>query len=439
MTARNPNEKPTERCSFVGRIESVELHPDSPRRLHSIIIDTVDALVSFDQVDLPFEEWKRENLALLRIVTTAKKFAKLAGIGDPNDENGHENLVGRWMELQLVPRGKLSGPRAQVCRLSERGYERLELFTVSEITDFGFDPEEPKSIGAAANSSKVLAARLKHRRQRKGIVASTTASWHDCVRLYRRVAHATIHNVIVHDVGHASFLSAIDSTGAPIFHFDYGWPIPWNWKTYPPTTPLGPYADIVVLSHWDSDHYAGFHRWPTVRNAFWIVPDQEVGPNAEFVVESLMTAGRLIMSSLPPNKNFSVGGITLIGCDSSVVNGKSKKINNSGLAISISLKSKRNVLLPGDADYKAISNFLYPAPDFLVVSHHGAKVEGSVPLAPTGCCRAVVSLGLQNCYKHPSIQSMNDHSAAGWPLEFTSELPNGVYGRQAARGDRRIV
>jgi hypothetical protein len=132
LKASNPSEKATEPRSFVGRIESVELHPDSPRRRHTIIIDAVDTFVSLDEVDQPFEDWKRENLALLRIVTTAEKFAKLAGMDNPNDENGNENLAGRWMELQLVPRGRLSGPRAQVCRLGERGYERLELFTVSD-------------------------------------------------------------------------------------------------------------------------------------------------------------------------------------------------------------------------------------------------------------------------------------------------------------------
>lgn len=362
----------------------------------------------------------------------------MAGLDSPNDENGHEQLAGRWVELQLVPRGMISGPRAQVCRLGESGYNRLELFTVSEISDFGFDPEEPKSIGAAANSSKVLAAKLKRIRQRRGIVPSTTISWHCRAGLYKSVAKVPIESVIVHDVGHASFSTVIDSAGAPLLHFDCGWPIPWNWKTYPPTTPTEPDANIVVLSHWDSDHYAGFHKWSKVRNAFWIVPNQELGPNAEFVVESLMKASRLLMCSLPPNKKFTLGGITIIGCDPSAVNGKSKKMNNSGIAISISLMGTRSVLLPGDADYKTINNTLYPPPDCLVVSHHGAKVEGSVPLAPANYPRAVVSLGLDNCYKHPSIQSMADHSAAGWPMEFTSELPNGVSGRQSPRGDRRI-
>jgi competence protein ComEC len=438
MTVSNPSENATEPRSFVGRIESVERHLDSPRRRHTIIIDAVDTLVSVDEVDQPFEYWNRENLALLRIVTTAEKFALLAGMEDPNDENGNENLAGRWMELQLVPRGTLSGPLAQVCRLGERGYDRLELFTVSEITDFGFDPKEPKSVGAAANTSKVLAARLKHRRTRRKIVASTSVSGHALVSLYSRVANAAISSVIVHDVGHANFISALDGAGAPILHFDCGWPIPWNWKTYPPMAPSGPYAGFVILSHWDSDHFSGFHRWPAVQNAIWLVPDQELGPNAEFVFEALMNASRLIMSPLLPNDDFTVGGVTIIGCDPTLVKGKSKEMNNSGMAMSISLEAKRNVLLPGDADYKAIKNSLYPDPDCLVVSHHGARVEGPIPFAPTDSSRAIVSQGLNNCYKHPSIESLNDHSAAGWALEFTSELPSGVCGHQASRGDRRF-
>lgn len=176
-----------------------------------------------------------------------------------------------------------------------------------------------------------------------------------------------------------------------------------------------------------------------MQNAFWVVPDQKLGPNGEFVVEALMKVNRLILATPFPSKAFTVGSITAIGCDPSSVNGKSKQMNNSGMAMSIALKGKRNVLLPGDADYLGINNALYPAPDRLVVSHHGAKVDGTVPTAPSTCPRAIVSLGLENCYKHPSIESMKAHAAAGWPLEFTSELPDDVWGRQASRGDRIIV
>ena len=270
---------PEKPASFVGIILSVERHNDSPLSRSTIIVDAVDERLDLDLVEKRVRSWNHRYLALLRIMTTSARFAQMAKLVGPDDPEGEEDLAGRWVQLDLVPVGKVSGPRAQVSRLGERGYEDIELFTVADITDLGREPEEPRSLGAAARTGAALAGKLRKRRKLRGTRIATTAARREIARLLRLVRQATFGKVVVHDVGHASFTTLMDSSGNPLLHFDAGWPIPMNWKTYPQREPNPPFTDLVVLSHWDWDHLHGYHRWMDLKSSFWVVPDQFLGPN----------------------------------------------------------------------------------------------------------------------------------------------------------------
>ena len=425
--------------SFIGLILSVEQHNESSLSRATIIIDAVDARLDQNLVEKPASDWDRRHLAILRIMTTADNFAKLAKLKGTDDAEGEEDLAGRWVHLALVPLGKVTGPRAQVCRLGAVGYDDMEIFTVAEITDFGSDPVEPKSLGAAANANAVFAGKLKKRRLLRGTKIETTATRHDVLRLLRSVMQAKLTKVIVHDVGHASFTTVMDTSGRPLLHFDAGWPIPFNWRTYPPHEPAPPFAEIVVLSHWDWDHLHGYHRWANIKSAFWIVPDQLLGPNAELVVEELKAANRLIRIPPNPNKIYSFGPITLSQADPSTVSGKSKKRNNSGLVLNVVLENRKSVLVPGDADYIAIPQAVSMKPSLMIIPHHGADVDGPIPSPHGKQPLAVVSMGTDNCYQHPSISGINAHYTAGWKIvRFTSISPLTAGRTSVARGDKAL-
>lgn len=417
--------------SFVGMITSVERHNESPLSRHTVIVDAVDAQLDPDRTKTSALDWDDDMLAVLRIMTTADRFAEIARMSGPNDSGGNENLVGRWVSLELVPPGKGKAPRAQVCRLEEAGFERVETFSVQDIRDFGFNPDEPKDLGAAANIENVLAARLEASSLRTRMRA--VISNHRRLHLGRALARAIIDHVVVHDVGHASFTTVLSTSGVPLLHFDAGWPIGFNRKTCPPSEPVGPFARYVVLSHWDWDHLHGFHRWPEIRSAHWIVPDQPLGPAAMRVAQKLIADRRLIRISSQPETRTSIGAITLSQADPATVVGKSKKRNNSGLVLSLRLASGKTILLPADADYVAIPHALRTGPDLMTMPHHGAAVQGNIPAPATPNARAVISMGLGNCYQHPCPSNITAHAALKWDVLRTSDDPS------ATRGDRTLV
>jgi competence protein ComEC len=182
----------------------------------------------------------------------------------------------------------------------------------------------------------------------------------------------------------------VDVSGAPILHFDAGWPIGFNRKTYPKNEPSAPFANLVVLSHWDWDHLHGYHKWPGIRNAIWCVPDQELGLNAKLVAEDLMNRKRLIL--VPPGRrtSFQFNSIQIILVDPPLAGSKSVLRNNSGIAMLVETTVGGIVLLPGDADYARFYSLCAKPPDRLVVSHHGADVHGAIPPAPAPGGRGVV-------------------------------------------------
>lgn len=406
--------------SFIGRIESAERHSECRGSRWTFIIDAVDTRADPAGAKRGLGR-ARGDLAILRVMTTADRLAGMAEIVDA------DSLAGRWVEIRLVPRGMARGPRVQVCPLGDAGYEDLVVYTLSEIIDFGFTPTDGSPRSRRDGSTRALVAAF----YAEGL--SCTHSQpprppaHEASRL-RLVMSTQIERVIIHDVGHANFTTLLDVTGKPVLHFDVGWPIGFNWKTYPPNPPIIPLAEIVVLTHWDWDHLHGFHKWKQVRDASWFVPEQSLGPNALLVYQELAKAGRLTVFPHQPGVTHISGPITVIGADPSGVTAKSQHRNNSGISMVIDLMVGGRVMLPGDADYVATG--ATPHPDLLVVSHHGAKVLGKIPKAPAKNPRAVVSMGEGNCYQHPSDVSKARHTAAGWALEYTSATPS------APRGDK---
>lgn len=420
--------------SYVGRIESVERHSERPGSRYTIIIDAADVRIDLKAAKSDLNR-ERGNLAILRVMTTADKFARMAQLASAADGDGAENLAGRWVELRLVPPGTESGPRAQVCLLGDTGYEDIVVYTVAEIIEFGFNPLERPPSGRTHRSTEQLVTALYFEGLSHKARQLPRPTAHNSAALHKAMSSAQIAQVIVHDVGHANFTTLLDVAGRPVLHFDAGWPLGFNRKTCPPKALSINFAPIVVLSHWDWDHLHGFHKWQQVRDAFWFVPEQHLGPGAKLVSDYLEAKGRLTVYAHQPGFQQTYGDIRVIGADPSLITDKSKRRNNSGISMVIDLKAGGRILLPGDADYVVTGAGI--SSDLLVVSHHGAEISGAPPLAAKGNPRAVVSMGLGNCYQHHSAASLAAHGAKGWILEFTSGAPSGA-NSVTTRGDRKL-
>ncbi|MBY5891356.1 metallo-hydrolase/oxidoreductase [Rhizobium leguminosarum bv. trifolii] len=375
--------------------------------------DSIDARMSADEALATIaDRADRSRLAVLKILTTAENFQYLADIGNVRD--------GQWYRINLLPRGKKSGPFAWASSLGGAGYEEIVPLVLDDIQYLFSEGDSPLSpIGAAVGNERALAQAIAEacKFPESAIGKSRAAR--------NLLSGANLpHKIVVRDVGQASFCSAIDQHGNELFHLDAGWPISYNKKT----TFIKPELKVadapVILSHWDWDHLHGYHAIAGLADGTWIVPVQRLGPGAKLVAEKLATNNRLLGVS---SANVSAGPLRLGRCK-----GKAGNLNQTGLCVQTTLQSGKTVLFMGDADYDLVRPRLTALPDFIVATHHGAKFTGCVvsPRGSSGWC--VVSVGKGNGYGHPSQTAITSHMSAGWSMSFTCER-NGV-----PRGSRHL-
>lgn len=375
--------------------------------------DCLDARLSAEEALATIDDrGERSRLAVLKILTTAENFQYLADIGEARD--------GQWYRINLLPRGKKSGPFAWASSLGDAGYEEIVPLVLDEIRYLFSEGDSPLSpVGAAVGSERALAQAIAD--ACKFPVSAIGQS-----RVARNLLSGlgAPHQLVVRDVGQASFCSAIDRRGDELFHLDAGWPISYNKKTAS-SKPKLQVGDVpVILSHWDWDHLHGYHAIAGLAGGIWIVPVQRLGPGAKLVAQKLATNNRLLGVS---SANVSVGPLQLGRCK-----GKVGNLNQTGLYVQTTLQSGKTVLLMGDADYDLVRPRLAALPDFIVATHHGAKFSGSVVSPRGGSGRCVISVGKGNGYGHPSDAAVTSHSGAGWSMSFTCER-NGT-----PRGSRHL-
>jgi hypothetical protein len=244
---------------------------------------------------------------------------------------------------------------------------------------------------------------------------------------------------------------------APEIYFDLGCGVYRNHKTAPPTLDFCCTQDtLIVLSHWDADHWAGaYHSSKRAGDPLqmdWLVPDQVPSPMHLAVASDILTSGGTIGAfDLPPG---SVQQATLSdGCLLSLVRCSGMDRNDSGFALCIQnpAEADRRWLLTGDAAY----NYILPhltgpaAPEFqiVVVPHHGAELAAQTMLPiPDNRMpqiqRLVFSFGPNNAHgrnstSHPKATTIDAHRAAGWDVGKWSGVS--APGHRLADGDVRAT
>lgn len=373
----------------------------------SFEFDSIDArLTAEDALATIIDRADRSRLALLKVLTTSDHFRYLTDVDDVRD--------GQWYRIDLLPRGKKTGPFAWASSLGDAGYEEIVPLVLDEIRFLFSEGDGPLSpVGAAVESERALAQAIAEacKFPERAIGKSRAA------RILLSGANSP-HRIVVRDVGQASFCSAIDRHGNELFHLDAGWPISYNKKTAAVKPSLNVSDVPVILSHWDWDHLHGYHAIKGLSGGTWIAPVQRLGPGARLVAEKLAANNQLLGVSLT---NLSAGPLRLRRCK-----GKAGNLNQTGLCVETTLQSGKTVLFMGDADYDLARPSTLP--DFIVATHHGAKFAGSVVSPRGGRGRCVVSVGKGNGYGHPSEAAVLSHAGAGWSMGYTCErdgMPRG--------------
>ena len=369
-----------------------------------------------------------EGLGFLRIVSTAAVLQGMLNDDEPLS-------VGDWVEIEISPDKAVPGPWAWSLQLRENrfiGDERTGRPARGKVVAIrrlarASQPIDPKPLGASLPAARVRGSSLKRRYSLVGVAPIVTPA--DVNALLRQDGRAWgASQAYALDVGQASFNIVLPRLrSAPALIFDAGQPIWFHLHNFPAGfAPPAAANVIVVLSHWDTDHYAYGRQNTSLHDKLWIAPAQtSVGPNAEAFARQLSNTGNLLLVGRGRSSRHR-RGVRVIRCSG-------KSVNGSGLALH--LKSVgRDILLTGDADYHEIPSMQGVRLSGLQIPHHGGRLDPDavIPAALSTPARAIASCGVPNRYGHPNVATIAGHVTSGWNVSQTADAPG------IPRGARRL-
>ena len=229
--------------------------------------------------------------------------------------------------------------------------------------------------------------------------------------------------LVCFDVGQGSASALICQCGFPIYYFDTGRGSGRNAPTAPATIDFCTCSSpTVILSHWDTDHWAGASGHTGLQKCTWVVPRQTISITHTAFANDILNAGGniLVVENDASSLTWSSGQQ-----DFDLQRAKGKGRNGTGLVLIVSdSASRRSWVLTGDAGYNLIAN----SPQFdiaaLVVPHHGADMgPNSVPFlrSSNDYARLFYSFGPANGHgsknppvRHPVFAAVKAHQARQW-------------------------
>jgi hypothetical protein len=243
-----------------------------------------------------------------------------------------------------------------------------------------------------------------------------------------------IDGVRVFDIGQGDCSALLDGNGDPFLYVDYGGVIDHPDK--PKYTNLHKRLPIdqdktVVLTHWDWDHYNSGRHNPAAKTAQWLVPRQNIGPQALAFANKLTKAACWPESQGRTPVRFAVGAVFDIQVEKCAPRPTGANAvedrNLTGLAVMVIRKDasgsdERFVLLPGDAPYDKIPSCSGGSPPGgdcvgMLAYHHGSHshwttaTDQGMPGYGTYAVRLVYSFGASNSYHHPD---RSNYQTSGW-------------------------
>jgi hypothetical protein len=229
----------------------------------------------------------------------------------------------------------------------------------------------------------------------------------------RFAALSVAGGVAFYDVGQGACQAAVDqSMHLPQLYVDLGGGVLTNRKTFPED--FGGFCftanPIVILSHWDWDHWSSAQRYPEALNASWLTPPVPMKPIQQAFAAELYARGSLHIWNHTWPATIIEGPVTIERCTG-------RTANDSGLSVTLRQKTngKRNCLLPGDAAYAHIPSVVAGESfSVLGMTHHGGRLHSAIYPKPKRSSSSVLSVGPRNSYRHPLFSTIAAHLENGW-------------------------
>lgn len=219
--------------------------------------------------------------------------------------------------------------------------------------------------------------------------------------------------VAFYDVGQGACQAAVDSAmHLPQLYVDFGGGVLANRKTFPDDFAGFCFTaePMVVLSHWDWDHWSSALRHPEALDTPWLTPPVPMTPIQLAFAAELYAHGTLHIWDHTWPATVTEGPVTIERCTG-------RTANDSGLAVTLRPKrnSTRNCLLPGDAAYVYIPSVVAgDSFSMLCMTHHGGRLHSATYPRPKRRASSVLSAGPRNSYRHPMFDTIATHLENGW-------------------------
>lgn len=229
--------------------------------------------------------------------------------------------------------------------------------------------------------------------------------------------------LVCFDIGQGSAAALVCRCGKPIYYFDTGCGSGRNAPTAPTRIDFCICSSpTVILSHWDTDHWAGASGHAGLQARSWVVPRQTISTTHTTFANNILKAGGNI---LVVGHGTSPLAWSSVWQDYDLQRATGSGRNGSGLVlIVIDHASGRSWVLTGDAGYDLIAQGAPADVAAMVVPHHGADMgPKSIPFlrSSNSYARLFYSFGPGNGHgpktppvRHPVAAAVTAHQNRNW-------------------------
>jgi hypothetical protein len=236
-------------------------------------------------------------------------------------------------------------------------------------------------------------------------------------------AQCDVEALVCFDIGQGSASALVCQCGMPIYYFDTGCGSGRNAPTAPTSVDFCTCSrPTVIMSHWDTDHWAGASSHGGLQGLTWVVPRQTISTtHTVFANDILKARGQILVVAYGAAPLHWASGKQ----DYDLQRGNGSGRNGTGLVLIVTDRpSGRSWVLTGDAGYNDIPHAVPADVAAMVVPHHGADMGStSIPFSrsTSAYARLLYSFGPGNGHgpkkppvQHPVSAAVTAHILAGW-------------------------